>query len=122
MDKITTTEDNGYILSQRDIDMMNYATRCKLRCCANCEYWDIYENMQEDINYELVSAECHCHPPMVPNVFDSENWHKDEVNIVSLAVELIHGTPLMAHPFTFGSDWCGEFSAIRNPRIEEPIE
>lgn len=99
----------------------HYEEPC-FRCCANCEYWDVYKNFQEDIDYELAEAECHCHPPMVPNVFDVENWHKDEASVVNLAVALIRGTPLMAHPITFGSDWCGEFSAIHNPRIEEPIE
>lgn len=116
---VSTTDGTGHVLSQNDIGALEYENLRKIRCCANCVYWDVYEDSSFNGDYELKEAECHRNPPMVPNVYSTTNWDKDNAEIDSMSVELIRGTPLMSHPFTYGCDWCGEFSNLPKLRIED---
>lgn len=80
-----------------------------MRCCANCEYWDCYNEDKYRDSIWLADGECHRYPPFVPNIFTDEETGVQQS-------ETVFGTPLMSHVFTYGEDWCGEFKIMDNPR------
>lgn len=79
-----------------------------MRHCKNCVYWDKYA--LDHVNDELCDGECHRFPPSVMNMsYDAGSKFDESARTTDLYVEMIHGTPLMSHVFTFADDWCGEF-------------
>lgn len=119
---ISTTEGAGHILSQSEIDALEHEKLCKLRCCANCEYWELYGHSDDLNDIAISNGECHRYPPQTPNVFNTNRrGDNEEPNITDLGVALTHGTPLMAHTFSYAGDWCGEFSALPELRFKDGL-
>ena len=79
--------------------------------CANCKFWDCYNEDKFAKYGECTEGECHRYPP------NTLNFNRvTELGIMEL--ETIRNTPLLSHPFTFAMEWCGEFKAMKNPRWE----
>lgn len=88
----------------------------RFKVCANCKYWDCYRwdrNNKDDIILE--HGDCHRYPVNVQLI--------DDITIVGnmIPAMILNDTPLMGHPQTFGSDWCGEFEADDNPLFPDGI-
>lgn len=77
--------------------------------CSNCKYWECYNEKNFEKFGECTEGECHRYPPSTINF--------ERVNEMGIMVpETIMNTPLLSHPFTFASEWCGEFKPMKNPR------
>lgn len=77
--------------------------------CANCKYWECYNEKEFEKFGECAEGECHRYPPNTINF--------ERVNEMGIMVpETVMNTPLLSHPFTFAMEWCGEFKAMKNPR------
>lgn len=87
----------------------------KIKYCANCKHWYIYNESDMDKYGEGASGECRRYPPSVPN-FAIEGNNNGDVPFDELCIALIKGTPLMSCPFTFADGACGEFRPMDNPR------
>lgn len=84
-----------------------------VKCCANCEYWELRGEDSVGINCDS-EGECHRYPPNVPN-FDVSGH--ENAKISDTWIECLYGTPLMSHPFTYACEWCGEFACVKEPRL-----
>lgn len=80
-----------------------------LKYCANCKYWECYDEKEFEKYGEGVEGECHRYPPNTIN-FTKVN------GVVTMIPEMTKNTPLLSHPFTFAAEWCGEFKPMKNPR------
>lgn len=81
-----------------------------VECCANCKYWDCYEEEALKAG-KFAKGECHRYPPSVWNFNECEKTHEEGVSVDSATMLLVMNTPLLSHPFTYDECWCGEFKA-----------
>lgn len=96
----------------------------KMRYCANCEYWYVYNENELEKHGELAEGECRRYPPNVP-IFDNINKNKNNeyaYKIKELFLFLTKGTVRMSNPFVFAGEWCGEFKMMDNPRLTDENE
>ena len=86
-------------------------------CCANCEYWYIYN--EDDLNRlgEVADGECRRYPPNAPMIETDKN--DDMVYLADCRIVLNKGVMMMSNPFTFAGEWCGEFKMMDEPRWTE---
>lgn len=88
----------------------------EMKCCANCEYWYLYDENKIDELGEVADGECRRYPPNVPIVEPSD---ESEYSIADILVCLTKGTILMGNPFVYAGEWCGEFKLMDEPRWTE---
>lgn len=119
---VSTTMGKGCAMSQSEANALEHEKLCDIRCCANCQYWEPYGHSYSLDDLSISNGECHRYPPQTPNVFNTNRrGDNEEPNITDLGIALTHGTPLMAHTFSYAGDWCGEFSALPELRFEDGL-
>jgi hypothetical protein len=94
------------------------------KCCANCEYWYVYDECEFEKHGFCAEGECRRYPPNVP-VFDNvvkNRKNETAYKIKELFLFLVKGTVRMNNPFVFAGEWCGEFKLMKNPRWIEEIK
>lgn len=86
------------------------------KVCVNCKYWDYYGAKIENLDdVPLDKGLCHRYPANVPCV--------EEITECGRVIPsmILRDSPLMAHCFTFGCDWCGEFEPDDEPLFPDGI-